>query len=66
MNSLVRALVEGQALGLAKVGPQCRRMLFRVRSGGEWEGEHPYRRREGEWVRGLMSGKPGKGITFEM
>jgi len=29
-------------------------------------GEHPYRRRGKRWNRGLMSGKPGKGITFEM
>jgi len=30
------------------------------------EEEHPYRRRGGEWDRGLMSGKLGKGITLEM
>jgi len=37
-----------------------------VGGGGGWGGEHPYRRREGGWDRGLMSRKLGKGITFEM
>jgi len=30
------------------------------------EGEYPYRRRGGERDMGLMDGKPGKEITFEM
>jgi len=36
--------------------------------GGEegWRGEHPYRRRGGGWDRELISGKWGKGITFEV
>lgn len=29
-------------------------------------GGHPYRRPGGGWNRGLMSRKPGKGITFEI
>jgi len=33
--------------------------------GGGWGGEHPYRRREGGWDRGLFL-KPGKRITYEM
>jgi len=33
--------------------------------GGEWGGEHAYRRGE-RGVRGLMGTKPGKGVTFEM
>lgn len=33
---------------------------------GDEERGHPYKRRGGGWDRRLMSGKPGKGITFEM
>jgi hypothetical protein len=29
-------------------------------------GEHPHRSRRGGWNRGLIEGKPGKEITFEM
>jgi len=30
------------------------------------KGEDLYRRKRGQWDRGVMDGKPGKGITFEM
>jgi len=30
------------------------------------EGEHPYRNRGGGWDKGLMDGKLGKGIIFEI
>jgi hypothetical protein len=32
---------------------------------GEWVREHPHRRR-GKWYMGVVEGKHGKGITFEM
>jgi len=66
MNSLVRAPVEGEALGPAKDGPPVNRILVgRVVMGEGWGGEHPYRRgRRG--VRGMFAWKLGKGITIEM
>lgn len=51
--------------GPAKAGrplPQCRGMSVE----GDEERGHPYKRRGGGWDRRLMSGKPGKGITFEI
>jgi hypothetical protein len=34
---------------------------------GGWVGKHPHRsREEGEWDRGFLEGKQGRGITFEM
>jgi len=65
MNSLVRAPVEGEALGLAKAGPLVNGILRgRAVMGGGWGGEHLYRM-EGEG-KGMLAWKPGKGITFEM
>jgi len=48
MNSLVRAPVEGEALGPAKTEPPVNRIVGgRAIMGGGWGGEHPYRRGEG-------------------
>jgi len=45
MNSLVRAPVEGEALGSAKTGPPVNGILeWKVVMEGGWRGEHPYRR----------------------
>jgi len=55
MNSLVRAPVEGEALGPAKTEPPV--------NGVGWGREHPYR---SGGVKGMLAWKPGKGITFEM
>jgi hypothetical protein len=33
---------------------------------GRWEREHPHRGREGGWERGLLEGKSGKRIAFEV
>jgi hypothetical protein len=41
--------------------PQCRGMA-EAGIGGEWVGEQGERRRD----KGVLEGKPGKGITFEM
>jgi len=66
MNSLVRAPVEGEALGPAKTEPPVNVIVGgRVVMGGGWGGEHPYRR-GGGGVRGMLAGKPGRGITIEM
>jgi len=66
MNILVRAPVEGEALGLAKTEPPVNEIVReRVVMGGGWGGEHLYRRGEGG-VRGMLAWKPGKGITIEM
>jgi len=66
MNILVRAPVEGEALGPAKAGPPVNvNVGGRVAMGGGWGGEHP-KRRGGGGIRGMMAWKPGKGITFEM
>jgi len=58
--------MDEEALGPAKVGPPSVGECWGISKGGEWGGKHPYRRREEGWDRGLMSGKPVKGITFEM
>jgi len=54
----------GEALGTAKAGPpnlgQCR-----AGKGVVGEGEYPHGSR-GRWNKGLMEGKLGKGIIFEM
>jgi len=66
MNSLVRAPVEGEALGPAKTGPPENRIVGeRAVMGGGWGGKHPFRRGE-VGVRGMLAWKPGKGITIEM
>jgi len=46
MKSLVRAPVEGEALGPAKTEPPVNVIVggMVVMGGGEWGGEHPYRR----------------------
>jgi len=66
MNSLVRAPVEGEALGPAKIEPPVNMIVGgRAVMGGEWGEEHPYRR---GWrgVRLMLAWKPGMGITLEM
>jgi len=66
MNSLVRAPVEGEALGPAKTEPPVNVIVGgRAAMGGGWGGEHRYRRGGGR-VRGMLTHKPGKGITIEM
>jgi len=66
MNSLVRARVEREALGPAKTEPPVNVIVGgREVTGGGWGGEHPYRRGVGG-VRGMLTRKPGKGITIEM
>jgi len=58
--------VEGEALGPAKAGPPVNRILLgKVAIGGGWGREQPYRRGVG-MVRGMLTWKPGKGITFKM
>jgi len=64
MNSLVRAPVEGEALGPAKTEPPVNGILVgRAVMGVGWGGEHPYRM-GGAGVRVMLAWKPGKGITF--
>jgi len=66
MNSLVRAPVEGEALGPAKTEPPVNAIVgVRAVMGGGWEGEHPFGR-GGGGVRGMLARKPGKGITIKM
>jgi len=66
MNSLVRAPVEGEALGPAKTEHLVNVIVAgRVVMGGGWGGEHLYKRGERR-VRGMLARKPGKGITIEM
>jgi len=66
MSSLVRAQVEGEALGPAKTEPPVNVIVGgRAVMGGGWRGEHPYRRGGGR-VRGMLARKPGKGITIKM
>jgi len=66
MNSLVRAPVEGEALGPAKTEPPVNVIVgARVVMGGGWEGEQEYRR-GGGGIRGMLAWKPRKGITIEM
>jgi len=66
MNSLVRAPVEGEALGPAKTEPPVNVIVGgREVMGGGWGGEHPYRKRGGG-VRGMLAWKPGRGIIIEM
>jgi len=66
MNSLVRAPVEGEALGPAKTkSPVAMIVGGGVVMGGGWGGEHPYRRGGGE-VMGMLAWKLGKGITIKM
>jgi len=66
MNILVRAPVEGEALGPAKTEPPVIVIVGgRAVMGGGWGGEHLYRR-GGEGVRRMLAQKLGKGITIEM
>jgi len=66
MNSLVRAPVEGEALGPAKAGHPVNGIVGgRAVMGRGWGGEHPYRRGGGGF-REMLAWKSGKGISFEM
>jgi len=66
MNILVRAPVEGEALGPAKTEPPVNGIVAgRAVRGGGWGEEHSYRRGEGG-VRGMFAWKLGKVITTEM
>jgi len=66
MNSLVRAPVEGEALGPAKTEPPVNVIVGgRVVIGGRMRRGSPYRR-EGGWVRGMLARKHRRGITIEM
>jgi len=60
------APMEGKVLGPDKAGFPSVGERWEVWKWGGWGGEHPYRRKRGRGYRGLMSGKPGKGITSEM
>jgi len=63
MNSLVRAPVEGKALGPAKAGPPVNGIVGgRMVMGGGWGGEHQYRK-GGGGVRGMLAWKLGKRIN---
>jgi len=54
MNILVRAPVEGEALGPAKTEPLVNVIVGgRAVMGEGWGGEHPYRR-EGGGARGML------------
>jgi len=66
MNILVRAPVEGEALGPTKTEPPVNGIFGRrmVMVGG-WGGKHPYIR-GGGGARGMLARKPGKGITIKM
>jgi len=65
MNSLVRAPVEGEALGPAKTEPPVNVIVGgRMVVGGGLGGEHPYRRGVGG-VRGMLAWKLGKRITLK-
>jgi len=56
VNNLVRAPVEGEALGRAKTEPPVDVTVgWRVVMGGGWRGEHTYRR-GGEGVGGCWPG----------
>jgi len=62
MNSLVRAAVEGEALGPAKAGPPVNGIVRgRAVMGGRMGRGTPI-----EKGRGTLARKPGKGITIEM
>jgi len=66
MNSLVRAPVEGEALGPARTEPPVNGIVGgRAVVGGRWGRKHPYRRGNGG-VRGMLAWKPGKVTTNEM
>jgi len=66
MNSLIRAPVEGEALGPAKTEHLVNVIVGgRAVMGGGWGGEHPYRR-GGGGARRMLARKPGRGITIEM
>jgi len=66
MNSLVRAPVEGEALGPAKTEPPVNGIVGgRAVLEGGWGGEHPYRR-GGGGARGMLTWKQGKGIIIVM
>jgi len=66
MNGLVRAPVEGEALGPAKTEhPVNVIVVGRAVMWGGWGGEQSYRR-GGVGVRGMLARKPGRGLTIEM
>jgi len=65
MNSLVRAPVEGEALGPAKTEDLVNVIVGgRVVLGRGWE-KNPYRS-GGAGAREMLAQKPGKGIIIEM
>jgi len=65
MNSLVRAPVEGEALGPAKTEPPVNVFVGgRVVMGEEW-GEEAHIEGEGKRL-GDVAQKPGRGVTIEM
>jgi len=66
MNSLVRVLVEGQALAPDKAEPSVNGILgVRVVMGERWGGEHSCRK-GGGGLSGMLAWAPGEGITFAM
>jgi len=66
MNCLVRASVEGEALGPAKTEPPVNVSVERrAVMGGVWGGEHLYRR-GGRGVRGILARKLGRGVIIKM
>jgi len=66
MNSPVGAPVEGEALGPAKAEPLVNGIFGgRAVMVGGWGGKRPHRK-GGRRVRGMLTWKLGKGITFEM
>jgi len=66
MNSLVRAQVEGEALGPAKTEPPENVIVGgRAVMEGGWGGQHACRR-GGRRVRGMLARKLGRVITIEM
>jgi len=66
MNSLVRAPVEGEALGPAKTEPSVNMIVGgRAVMGRGSGGEHRYGR-GGRAVMGMLAWTPGRGITIEM
>jgi len=63
MNSLVRAPVEGEALGPAKTEPQVNLIVGGTVVMGGGRGGEAHIEGEGE---GMLARKPGRGITIEI
>jgi len=63
---MVRAPVEGEAIGPAKTGLPVNGIVGeRAVMEGGWGGEHPHRKGD-RGVREMLAWKPGKGIILEM